>query len=147
MLGCIDYRKSAISDSQRRGHEFFQLPAPTTYEEQIQRNVDGDRLFSGTHFEFDEEADYKKRANMRARSDDTKGGMRHSLMFGSGDPQTKYQNHKANLAKLDLPVMVIAGGVDQHITLALVEVIKGHCVLVRLKTRLGREGLGVARDV
>ncbi len=92
--------------------KFFALPPETTYEEQIQRNVDGDRLFSGTHFEFDEEADYKKRAEMRARSDDSKGGMRHSLMFGSEDPVARYEQHKANLAKLDLPVSVIHGSAD-----------------------------------
>jgi pimeloyl-ACP methyl ester carboxylesterase len=92
--------------------KFFQLPPATTYEEQIQRDVDGDRLFSGTHFEFDEEADYKKRAEMRARSDDSNGGMRHSLMFGSGDPVVRYEEHKSNLAKLDLPVSVIHGSAD-----------------------------------
>jgi pimeloyl-ACP methyl ester carboxylesterase len=91
---------------------FFQLPAPKTYEEQIQRAVDGDRLFNGTHFEFDEEADYKKRADMRVRSDDTNGGMRHSLMFGSGDPVARYEQHKHALAALDLPVTVIHGSDD-----------------------------------
>lgn len=92
--------------------KFFALPPATTYEEQIQRNVDGDRLFSGTHFEFDEEADYKKRADMRARSDDTNGGMRHSLMFGAGNPVARYEQHKKDLAKLDLPVSVIHGSAD-----------------------------------
>ena len=92
--------------------KFFQLPPATTYEDQIQRNVDGDRLFSGTHFEFDEEADYKKRAEMRARSDDSNGGMRHSLMFGAGDPVARYEQHKSNLGKLDLPVGVIHGSAD-----------------------------------
>lgn len=97
---------------------FFQLPAPRTYEEQIQRNVDGDRLFSGSHFEFDEEADYKKRADMRARSDDTNGGMRHSLMFGTGDPQARFEKHKADLAKLELPVSVIHGSADNLLDVA-----------------------------
>jgi len=92
--------------------EFFQLPAPTTYEERIKRNVDGDRLFNGTHFEFDEEADYKKRAEMRARSDDSKGGMRHGLMLGAGDRAKRFEHHKADLAKLDLPVAVIHGSAD-----------------------------------
>jgi pimeloyl-ACP methyl ester carboxylesterase len=92
--------------------KFFQLPPATTYEEQIQRNVDGDRLFSGTHFEFDEEVDYKKRAEMRARSDDSNGGMRHSLMFGAGDPVARYEQHKAHLEKLGLPVGVIHGSAD-----------------------------------
>ena len=91
---------------------FFQLPPATTYEEQIQRNVDGDRLFSGTHFEFDEESDYEKRADMRARSDDSKGSIRHFLMFNSGDPVARYELHKVNLAKLDLPVTVIHGSAD-----------------------------------
>jgi pimeloyl-ACP methyl ester carboxylesterase len=102
-------------NSRARSEEvmnFFQLPPATTYGEQIQRAVDGDRLFTGTHFKFDEEADHKKRAAMRARSDDTNGGSRHVLMFGSGDPVARYEQHKADLATLDLPVTVIHGSAD-----------------------------------
>ncbi len=92
--------------------KYFQLPTPTTYEEQIQRSVDGDRLFTGARFEFDEVACYNKRAAMRARSDDTNGAFRHSLTFGTGDPVARYENYKAGLAKLDLPVTVIHGSAD-----------------------------------
>ena len=55
---------------------------------------------------------------MRARSDDTNGGMRHSLMFGAGDPQVRFDEHKANLAKLELPVTVIHGSADNLLDVA-----------------------------
>jgi len=113
---------SAGNPAQRaRGEEvmnFFTLPPATTYEEQIQRAVDGDRLFSGTFFEFDEETDYKKRADMRARSDDTTGGQRHMLSFSAEDPEERYQQHRTDLMKLDLPVTVIHGSDDNLLNVA-----------------------------
>ena len=38
--------------------------------------------------------------------------MRHSLMFGAGDPVARYEQHKAHLEKLGLPVGVIHGSAD-----------------------------------
>ena len=92
--------------------EFFGLPQPVGREEQIKRAVDGDRLFSGTHFEFDEAADLKKRTDMRDRSDDSNGAMRHSLMFMTTDQVSEYAIHSDNLRNLDLPVAVIHGSED-----------------------------------
>ncbi len=100
-----------VGDSQEV-IKFFNLPAAVGREEQIKRAVDGDRLFSGTHFEFDEAVDLKKRTDMRDRSDDTTGGMRHSLMFMTTDQKGEYATHSANLSKLDLPVAVIHGSAD-----------------------------------
>jgi pimeloyl-ACP methyl ester carboxylesterase len=100
-----------VGDS-KEVQEFFTLPAPVGREEQIKRAVDGDRLFSGTHFEFDEAADLKKRTDMRDRSDDSNGGMRHSLMFMTTDQVGEYAIHSANLRKLNLPVAVIHGSND-----------------------------------
>ena len=107
---------SANPDIERDPSEeviaFFNLPPAVGREEQIKRAVDGDRLFSGTHFEFDEEADLKKRTDMRDRADDSTGGMRHGLTFMTSDPVTEYATHSASLRKLDLPVAVIHGSED-----------------------------------
>ena len=92
--------------------EFFSLPPAVGREEQIKRAVDGDRLFSGTHFEFDEAIDLKKRTAMRDRSDDSNGGMRHSLTFMTTDQASEFATHGANLRHLDLPVAVIHGSED-----------------------------------
>lgn len=98
--------------------DFFRLPAPIGREEQIKRAVDGDRLFSGTHFKFDEEVGLKKRTDMRDRSDDSNGVMRHSLMFMTTDQILEYATHSANLSKLDLPVAVIHGSKDNLLNTA-----------------------------
>ena len=98
--------------------EWFMAPTPSDAEEAINHAVDGDRLFTGTVFEFDEETGYKKRADMRARSDDTMGRLRHLLTSIAGDAEARYQLHRANLMKLDLPVTVIHGSQDDLVNIA-----------------------------
>ncbi|MDP6667147.1 MAG: alpha/beta hydrolase [Dehalococcoidia bacterium] len=97
---------------------FFQEPAPTDPEGAIRHAVDGDRLFTGDVFEFDEETGYKKRAGMRARADDSTGQLRHSLAFVATDPVAAYREHRAGLATLKLPVTVIHGSQDSLLNVA-----------------------------
>lgn len=109
---CSTTGNPELFDRNEEVQAFFALPAPVGREEQIKRAVDGDRLFTGTHFEFDEEAGYAKRAAMRDRSDDSNGAMRHGLSFAATDMAADYAEHRANLQKLDLPVTVIHGSQD-----------------------------------
>jgi len=99
--------------------KFFNLPEPITLEEKIQRAVDGDRLFTGTYFEFDEEVGYEKRAKMAERSDDALSGMRHSLAFvADNDREASYQRHRENLMNLDIAATVIHGRQDNLVNIA-----------------------------
>ncbi len=91
---------------------FLPGPTPDDAEGAVKKAVDADRFFTGTVFEFDEKAGYRKRADMRARSDDHNGTLRHFLMGTGMDLAAQYQEHRANLANLHLPVTVVHGSRD-----------------------------------
>lgn len=93
-------------------------PAPDDPEGAIAHAVAGDRFFTGDVFEFDEEAGYRKRADMRARSDDSNGSIRHMLGIFGGGRTALYQAHRAALAELELPACVIHGSADPLVNVA-----------------------------
>ena len=97
--------------------EFLMKPIPAEDSEYIEYKVAGHRMFTGSGFEFDEEDGLKKQVDIRARSNDLTGGLRHTLSFAAIDQSAEFRPHRENLSKLTLPVTVIHGSDDSLIPL------------------------------